>query len=96
MAHAIEQSDENTKANELLFRRLSVEDAAEAHVVALEKAPAIGFDTFVVSAPTPFSPCRLRGADRRCACCCGPLLPGLSATFMRERAGRCSVDRPRL
>jgi len=56
MAHAIAQSDENTKANELLFRRLSVEDAAEAHVVALEKAPAIGFDIFVISAPTPFAP----------------------------------------
>ena len=56
MAHAIAQSDENTKANEFLFRRLTVEDAAEAHVVALERAPRIGFDTFVVSAPTPFSP----------------------------------------
>ena len=47
---------QNTKANELLFRRLTVEDAAEAHVVALERAPSIGFDTFVVSAPTPFAP----------------------------------------
>lgn len=56
MAHTIEQSDENTKANELLFRRLTVEDAAQAHVAALEKAPQIGFDTFIVSAPTPFSP----------------------------------------
>ena len=54
MAHAIAQSGENTKANEFLFRRLSVEDAAEAHVVALAKAPAIGFDTFIVSARTPF------------------------------------------
>lgn len=56
MAHAITQSEENTKANEFLFRRLSVEDAAEAHVVALEKTPEIGFDVFMVSAPTPFSP----------------------------------------
>ncbi|MDX8468020.1 NAD(P)-dependent oxidoreductase [Mesorhizobium sp. VK23B] len=56
MAHAIEQSDANTKANELLFRRLTVEDAAEAHVAALEKAPGIGFDIFIVSAPTPFRP----------------------------------------
>jgi len=54
MAHAIEQSDANTKANELLFRRLTVEDAAEAHVAALEKAPQLGFDTFIISAPTPF------------------------------------------
>jgi len=56
MAHVIAQSGENTKANEFLFRRLSVEDAAEAHVVALQKAKEIGFDTFIVSAPTPFSP----------------------------------------
>ncbi|RJT41969.1 NAD(P)-dependent oxidoreductase [Mesorhizobium waimense] len=56
MAHAIEQSDANTKANELLFRRLTVEDAAEAHVAALEKVPQLGFDIFIVSAPTPFRP----------------------------------------
>lgn len=55
MAHVIAQSGENTKANEFLFRRLSVEDAAEAHVVALAKASEIGFDTFIVSAPTPFT-----------------------------------------
>lgn len=55
MAHAIVQSDANTKANEFLFRRLSVEDAAEAHVVALARAREIGFDTFIVSAMTPFA-----------------------------------------
>ncbi|OFW99922.1 MAG: oxidoreductase [Alphaproteobacteria bacterium RIFCSPHIGHO2_12_FULL_66_14] len=55
MAHAIAQSGENTKANEFLFRRLSVEDAAEAHVAAMAKAPEIGFDTFIISAMTPFS-----------------------------------------
>ena len=49
MAHAIVQSGENTKANEFLFRRLSVEDAAEAHVVALAKARAVGFDCFIVA-----------------------------------------------
>eukprot|EP01116_Phalansterium_solitarium_P011549 TRINITY_DN27278_c0_g1_i1.p1 TRINITY_DN27278_c0_g1~~TRINITY_DN27278_c0_g1_i1.p1 ORF type:complete len:346 (-),score=139.51 TRINITY_DN27278_c0_g1_i1:310-1347(-) len=46
---------ENMKCNELLHRRLTVHDAVEAHVVALERAPAIGFGTFLVSAPTPFS-----------------------------------------
>jgi UDP-glucose 4-epimerase len=55
MAHAIAQSADNTKVNELLFRRASVEDMAEAHVAALEKAPEIGFDTFIVCARTPFS-----------------------------------------
>jgi UDP-glucose 4-epimerase len=56
MAHAIVQSEENTKVNEFLFRRLTVEDAAEAHVAALDKAPELGFDTFIISARTPFQP----------------------------------------
>ena len=47
---------ENMKANEFLNRRLTVEDAAEAHVMALGRAPAIGSGTYVISAPTPFSP----------------------------------------
>jgi UDP-glucose 4-epimerase len=45
----------NLKANEFLHRRLTVEDAASAHLLALERAPSIGFDTFVISAPTPFA-----------------------------------------
>ncbi|MET3710980.1 nucleoside-diphosphate-sugar epimerase [Sphingomonas trueperi] len=48
-------SGENLKANELLHRRLTVEDAARAHLVALERAPAIGHGVFVISAPTPFA-----------------------------------------
>ncbi|RSU41719.1 NAD(P)-dependent oxidoreductase, partial [Sphingomonas koreensis] len=46
---------ENLKANEFLHRRLTVEDAARAHVAALEKAPEMGFATYLVSAPTPFA-----------------------------------------
>jgi UDP-glucose 4-epimerase len=49
-----ELSGPNLKANEFLHRRLTVRDAAAAHVVALERAAAIGFDTFILSAPTPF------------------------------------------
>jgi UDP-glucose 4-epimerase len=56
MAHAIAQDAANTKANELLFRRLTVGDAAEAHVAALDRAPDLGFDTFIISAPPPFAP----------------------------------------
>ena len=46
MAHAIEQSDANTKANELLFRRLTVEDAADAHVACPRKGAATGLRHF--------------------------------------------------
>jgi nucleoside-diphosphate-sugar epimerase len=49
-------SGPNLKANEFLNRRLTVEDAAAAHIAALERAREIGFDTFILSAPPPFSP----------------------------------------
>lgn len=48
-------SGENMKANELLHRRLTVEDCADAHIAALHAAPEVGFGTYIVSAPTPFS-----------------------------------------
>lgn len=48
-------SGENLKAIELLHRRLTVEDAAVAHIRALEKAPELGFGLYLVSAPTPFA-----------------------------------------
>ena len=46
----------NIKANEFLGRRLTVEDAADAHLAALARAPEIGFGTFIIAAPTPFAP----------------------------------------
>lgn len=48
-------SGENMKANEFLHRRITVEDVAEAHVLALTRAPALGFGLYVISAPTPFA-----------------------------------------
>ena len=52
-SHAV-PSGPNLKANELLNRRLTVEDAAAAHITALEAAPGLGCETFVLSAPPPF------------------------------------------
>lgn len=49
-----EMTGQNLKANEFLHRRLSVEDAARAHIVALEGAHGLEFGVFIVSAPTPF------------------------------------------
>lgn len=48
-------SGDNHKANEFLYRRVTVEDAARAHLLALERAPEIGFGTYVISAPTVFT-----------------------------------------
>ncbi len=48
-------SGANLKANEFLNRRLTVEDAAEAHLLALECAPIVGFGRYIISAPPPFA-----------------------------------------
>ncbi len=48
--------DLNIKVNELLYRRVDIEDVVSAHRLALERAPAIGFGRYVISATTPFTP----------------------------------------
>jgi len=52
--------DLNIKVNELLYRRVDLEDVVSAHQLALERAPAIGFGRYVISATTPFTPDDLR------------------------------------
>ncbi len=47
--------DGNVKANEFLYRRVELEDVVSAHLLALEKAPSIGFGRYIVSATTPFT-----------------------------------------
>ena len=52
----LEYVDENVKVNEYLHRRVDIEDAVAAHLLALAKAPSIGFANYIVSATTPFDP----------------------------------------
>jgi UDP-glucose 4-epimerase len=58
-------ADGNAKANEYLFRRVAIEDVVEAHLVAAERAPRVGFGKYIISATTPFSPedCALLRVD---------------------------------
>ena len=50
-----EQYDDlNIKANELLHRRVDIEDVVDAHLLALEKIETLGFEKFVISATSPF------------------------------------------
>jgi UDP-glucose 4-epimerase len=46
----------NLKVNELLYRRVDLEDVVSAHRLALQKAPEIGFGRYIISATTPFTP----------------------------------------
>jgi nucleoside-diphosphate-sugar epimerase len=51
-----EYEDLNIKVNELLYRRVDIEDVVSAHLLALDRAPTIGFGRYIVSATTPFTP----------------------------------------
>jgi len=46
----------NAQANELLFRRVDIEDAVTAHLLAIEQAAAVGFGRYIIAATTPFAP----------------------------------------
>ncbi len=48
--------DENAKVNEFLYRRVDLQDAVDAHLLALERAREIGFGRYIISATTPFEP----------------------------------------
>ena len=48
--------DANVKANEYLYRRVDVQDVAAAHLLAMAKAPELGFGKYILSATTPFGP----------------------------------------
>jgi nucleoside-diphosphate-sugar epimerase len=47
--------DLNVKANEMLYRRADLEDVAAAHLLAVTRAPVLGFGRYIVSATTPFT-----------------------------------------
>ena len=53
-------ADDNIKLNEYLFRRVDIEDVVSAHLLAAERASAIGFRKYIISATTPFSPADLK------------------------------------
>ena len=46
---------DNLKHVELLYRRADIEDIVSAHLCALERAPAIGWGRYIVSATTPLT-----------------------------------------
>ncbi|HWI85049.1 MAG TPA: NAD(P)-dependent oxidoreductase [Sphingomonas sp.] len=83
-AHVIATSGENTKANELLHRRLTAEDAAEAHRFALARAPDVGFGIFIISAPTPFAPTDIVALKQDAASVITRYFPDAPALYARQ------------
>ncbi len=50
------RTDANVKADEYATRRVALEDAVDAHLLAAAAAGRIGFGRYIVSATTPFGP----------------------------------------
>ena len=46
----------NVQANEMLNRRVDIEDVVTAHLLAIAKAGSIGFARYIISATSPFAP----------------------------------------
>lgn len=78
------REDANNKANEFLYRRVEIEDVVSAHLLALEKAQAIGFARYIVSATTPFTRADLRELRNDAPTVVGRHVPGYAAEYARR------------
>ena len=77
--------DANLKVNELLHRRVDVEDVVSAHLRALERATTIGFGKFIISDTTPFQPEDCPEIRRNLPAVLDRRVPGWRAPY--EKAG---------
>ena len=77
-------ADDNAKANELLFRRVDIEDVVSAHEAAAERAPALGFGRYIVSATTPFTPDDLAGLRADAPAVVARRVPEYAAEYARR------------
>ncbi|MDF1793341.1 MAG: NAD(P)-dependent oxidoreductase [Thalassobaculaceae bacterium] len=76
-------ADANAKANEFLFRRVDLQDAAAAHLLAIDRAAEIGFARYIISATTPFSRGDLPALRSDPAAAVARLFPDFEAVYQR-------------
>ena len=77
--------DANLKANEYLYRRVDIEDAVSAHLLASERARSIGFRKYIISATTPFRPEDLADLRVDAPEVVRERVPGYEAEYERRR-----------
>jgi UDP-glucose 4-epimerase len=75
---------DNLKVNELTHRRVDLDDVVSAHLLALEKAPALGFARYIISATTPFGPDDLPALRSDAAAVLRRRFPGCEAEYARR------------
>jgi UDP-glucose 4-epimerase len=71
----------NLKATEYLHRRVDIEDVVDAHLCALERAPALGFGRYIISATTPLRPEDAAELRRDAAAAVSRRVPGWQAGY---------------
>jgi UDP-glucose 4-epimerase len=76
--------DANLKANEILHRRVELEDAVDAHLLAVERAPEIGFGRYIISATTPLSRDDLGQLRRDAPAVVERLVPAFAEAYARR------------
>jgi UDP-glucose 4-epimerase len=76
--------DDNVKVNESLYRRIDIEDVVQAHLLAAERAPVLGFGTYIVSATTPFRREDAAGLSLDAPAVVGRLVPDFAAEYERR------------
>ena len=74
----------NVKANEYLYRRVDIQDVVDAHLLALARAPAIGFGKYIISATTPFTPGDRAELGRDAPAVVRRLFPDAGAEYARR------------
>ncbi len=74
----------NDQVNELLNRRVDLDDAVDAHLRALERAPVLGFGRYVVSATTPFTEADLQALREDAASVVARRVPAFVAEYRRR------------
>jgi UDP-glucose 4-epimerase len=77
-------ADANLKVNELLHRRVDLQDAVDAHRLALERAPAIGHGRYIISATSPFSVQDAAAVRQDLPAVVRRLVPAYEAEFQRR------------
>lgn len=82
MREAFDQ--DNLKANEYLYRRVDIEDVVSAHLLAAERAPALGFRKYIISATSPFVPDDLAALRTDAAAVARKYVPDYEAEYMRR------------
>jgi UDP-glucose 4-epimerase len=76
--------DANIKATEYLYRRVDLQDVVDAHLLAADRAPDLGFDRFIVSATTPFTRADLPELNRDAPAVVARLFPDQPGEYTRR------------